>query len=61
MSHSVRADTTEGSAQNCGTAQLITAHFVTHFRASFTTATTMYFMGEAFPTNSLFHSGLSEP
>ena len=36
VSHSARTDTTEGSAQNCGTAQLITAHFVTHFRASCT-------------------------
>ena len=41
--------------QNCGTAQLITAHFVTHFRASLTTATTMSLMGVAFPTNSLLH------
>ena len=39
------------------TAQQITAHFVTHFRASFITATTMYLMGEAFPLSSPLHSG----
>ena len=37
------------------TAQLITAHFVAHFRASLTTATTMSLMGVAFPINSLLH------
>ena len=30
---SVHTDTTERSVQNCRAAQLITAHFVTHFRA----------------------------
>ena len=42
--------------------RVITAHFVTHFRASLTTATTVYLTGKAFPMSSLLlHSDRPEP